>query len=145
MADENKRTVTTEELKEELNKLITNETHTITNIFFEDAITTTKGSVTFSFICLGDDTTINFLQCKYNATGDYTDFTTGKTFMSQVMTPTKNYGPFDASIVQNSITYEVRSVWDGIGQKYRYTLIVTMGDEVTDIQDVILTQTNILT
>ena len=146
MANENKKTVTTEELKEELNNLLKTETYTINNIFFEGAITTTKGSVTFSFISLGNDiTTVNFLTCKYDATGTYDDLTTGKTFMSQVMTPTKNYGPFDASIVQNSITYEVKSVWDGIGQKYRYTLIVTMGDEVTDIQDATFMQTNMLT
>ena len=64
--------------------------------------------------------------------------------MSQVMSPTNNYGPFNASIVKNSITYEVRSVWDGIGQKYRYTLIVDLGEGTTP-EVVKLTTMNILT
>lgn len=145
MADANKKTVTTEELKEELNNLITTETYTINNIFRGDALTTTKGYVEFNFACFGDDVRVCFLECNYYATGDYTDLTTGYTFMSQVMTPTKNYGPFNASIVKNSITYEVRSVWDGIGQKYRYTLIVDGGEGNTTPGNVKFTTVNILT
>ena len=145
MADANKKTVTTEELKEELNKLITCEPYTINNIFIGDTLTTTKGYVEFNFAYLGDDVRVCFLECYYHATGDYTDLTEGTTFMSQVMSPTKNYGPFDFSMVKNNITYQVRSVWDGIGLKYRYTLIVELGEEITTPEDVKLTTMNILT